>query len=145
MSRSKDYAILRSTLYISKSQIVFSELEHRASSIVNFSKSWNAAVGITGALVFTEYHFVQFIEGPAAAVADLLAKLRLDRRHTDMNVIEEAQPLQRQFGKWSLAYSGPDTYIDRELIPLLQSQSVRSRPDTARQLKALLQSMADNQ
>ena len=94
--------------------------------------------------MFTELNFVQFIEGPAAAVADLVAKLRLDRRHAHMNVIEEAEPQQRLFGQWSLAYSGPDTFIDRELVPVLQLQPDQSRGETARNLKELLRSMADN-
>jgi hypothetical protein len=44
-------------------------------------------------------------------------------RNADISVTEKAEPEHRQFGRWSLAYAGPDTYIDHELIPNLQSQS----------------------
>lgn len=132
-----------SVLYISNTKLLFPEDQIIAEAIVEFSKEWNASVGITGALVFTERHFVQFIEGPTDAIADLLCKLSLDRRHSGMNIIERVAANQRQFEKWSLAYSGPDSFIDRELAPILQTGSSVAQHVTATKLRSLLLSMSD--
>jgi hypothetical protein len=58
---------MKSILYVSESQIGFSHAEERLSSIVDYSRWSNGSVGITGALVLTEKHFVQFIEGSEIA------------------------------------------------------------------------------
>jgi hypothetical protein len=134
--------LLRSLLYFSNSVIIFSEREQRVAEIVRRSVEWNESVGITGALAFTEFHFVQAIEGPSAAIADLIAKLRSDRRHSDLTVIEDVSVEARRFGDWSLAYSGPDRFIDRDLRPILQGQMPAARIQTAATLRALLLSMA---
>jgi hypothetical protein len=128
---------------VSNSSLVFSEAEPRAEQIVEFSRVWNSSVGITGALVFTELRFVQFIEGPEAAITDLMMKLRRDARHTQIDVIEDSHTSERLFDRWSLAYSGPDAFIDRDLRLMLRSPTPASRPVMAARLKAHLRAMAN--
>ena len=98
-------------------------------------------MGITGALVCTERNFVQFIEGPDAAIADLLGKIRADRRHARVNVLEDTRAEDRHFHGWSLAYSGPDAYIDYDLVPLMQHGE--QCPELAVALRTRLHAMAN--
>jgi hypothetical protein len=133
---------MKSILYVSESQIGFSHAEDRLSSIVDYSRWWNESVGITGALVFTEKHFVQFIEGSEVAIDDMLIKLRSDARHTNVVVIETAEISSRYFGQWDLAYSGPDEYIDRKLMGDLQRGVYQSDAIRAEELRSSLLRMA---
>jgi hypothetical protein len=133
---------MKSILYVSESQIGFSHAEDRLSSIVDYSRWWNGSVGITGALVFTEKHFVQFIEGSEVAIDNLFMKINKDSRHTNVTIIETAESISRYFGQWDLAYSGPDEYIDRKLMSDLQRGGYQSDSTRAEELRSSLLRMA---
>ena len=135
--------MLRSILYVSDSALIFSSEQTQIHDLVHQSRVWNDSVEITGALVFTERHFVQFIEGPNTAIGDLFSKLLADRRHSRINVVQDTMADDRHFQGWSLAYSGPDAFIDRDLAPLLRLQTVaRGGLALAVQLRSRLQAMA---
>ena len=134
--------MLRSILYFSNSTPNYLS---KASlvELVHQSQNWNDSVGITGALVTTERNFVQFIEGPTAAIGDLFDKIRTDRRHTRINVIQDAAAQERYFPEWSLAYWGPDAYIDNQLAPILQRHNGSECAELAVSLRTLLRAMAN--
>jgi len=136
---------MRSILYISRISPEIASDHNALSAIVQAAKSWNAQVGITGALIITDLHFVQQIEGPSARIAELLDKLRADKRHSDITVIEDTVARERWFPRWSLAYSGPDTFIDQQLLPILKAPGGPARRDLAYRLITRLRAMADNE
>jgi hypothetical protein len=136
--------MLRSILYMSNSELVYSsEQQTRIDELVAQSRSWNHSVGITGALVFTERNFVQFIEGPENAIIELFANIQQDRRHSRINVIEDIGTDQRHFEGWSLAYSGPDAFIDYDLAPLLKLHAGTGYQDLGVRLRTRLRAMAN--
>jgi hypothetical protein len=51
------------------------------------SRRRNEAEGITGRLASDDVSFAQYVEGPRAAILDLLDRLRRDGRHTDVEVL----------------------------------------------------------
>lgn len=61
------------------------------------AKSANAGAGITGLLLFFEGVFLQVIEGPAAGVTSLMEKIRRDRRHSGLIVLESGPVAERAF------------------------------------------------
>lgn len=65
----------------------------------------NRKVGITGYLVRTKHHFVQFVEGPRDAVHALHDALLLDPRHVEFEVLAEGPAETRQFPDWSMGYA----------------------------------------
>lgn len=65
----------------------------------------NRANGITGFLVRTRSHFVQFVEGPLDAVHALQDRLVADPRHTEFEVLAEGPAATRQFPDWSMGYA----------------------------------------
>lgn len=134
--------MLRSILYMSDRMAGNENGPRQIGEMVDLSRIWNASVGITGALVFTERHFVQFIEGPHAAIDDLLGKLYNDKRHDRIRIIEDAEPKSRQFEDWSLAYSGPDRFIDQQIPSLICVPEVSALRPVAGQLRTLLHAMA---
>jgi hypothetical protein len=106
-------------LYVSKSTLALPQDAWKVDEIVSYSRAYNARVGITGALMFTETHFVQFLEGPEAEVSSLLQSIKRDHRHRDLAIMMAESQELRRFPTWSMAYSGPHLFVEAQLAPLL--------------------------
>jgi hypothetical protein len=61
------------------------------------AKSANAQAGITGLMLFYEGAFLQVLEGPIAGVSGLLERIRRDRRHSNLIVLEAGPAEERLF------------------------------------------------
>lgn len=57
---------------------------------------------ITGALLYTERYFLQYLEGEAAIVDALYASICRDSRHTNARLLLRTSIQQRDFSRWSL-------------------------------------------
>lgn len=62
----------------------------------------NAGQGITGLLAYNGSHFMQLLEGPAAAVEDTLNRIATDPRHTSLIVIRRDERPLRECPDWSM-------------------------------------------
>nr|WP_306660271.1 BLUF domain-containing protein [Rheinheimera maricola] len=75
---------------------------------------------ITGALLFTERYFLQYLEGEAAVVDALYASICRDKRHTNARVLLRAPIKQRDFSRWSLGVKKLlDNQENQDLIAVL--------------------------
>ncbi len=73
--------------------------------IARESRVRNQAVGITGLLMFDGACFAQWVEGPVQAIDHLLARLRTDPRHHQMDVLWFESPgLGRRYPQWHFGY-----------------------------------------
>lgn len=61
------------------------------------AKAANAGAGITGLMLFHEGVFLQVLEGPAAGVASLMERIRRDKRHAGIVVLENGAVSERAF------------------------------------------------
>ncbi len=68
------------------------------------SRERDAALGITGMLLYRGGNFIQTIEGPEDSVEALLSALRRDTRHDGMIVILDLPATGREFGDWAMAF-----------------------------------------
>jgi hypothetical protein len=98
-------------LYISDSMVEGAASADAVTRIVEVSRPRNARLAVTGALIFAESHFAQMLEGPQAAVEELMASIRRDPRHRNVRVLREGPVPERRFTRWSLAYYGPSTLL----------------------------------
>lgn len=64
----------------------------------------NLAHGITGMLLHFDGNFLQVLEGPAAAVGDLLARIMRDPRHHGFLELLRRPLRQREFDGWSMGF-----------------------------------------
>ena len=87
--------------------------------IVDDSQRRNAGVGVTGALLTFGDVFMQFLEGPPAAVAAVLARIAIDPRHRDLVVLRRGDVDRRIFGEWSMRLLDVGDDARRETAPLL--------------------------
>ncbi|MEQ8656003.1 MAG: BLUF domain-containing protein [Hyphomicrobiales bacterium] len=62
----------------------------------------NPGLGVTGVLLCTKNHYIQFLEGEEKAVMDLFAKIEQDKGHYNVKLRRSAVIDERQFPDWSM-------------------------------------------
>jgi hypothetical protein len=62
----------------------------------------NASRGLTGMLVYSPSHFIQVLEGDQVAVDDVLSRIRKDKRHDEIQVLDSRTVMTREFGAWAM-------------------------------------------
>ena len=73
--------------------------------LVERARQANRACGITGQLIYTDHSFVQYVEGPPAALDALWRKFGRDPRHYDVELIARFPLAQRRCPDAPLAFS----------------------------------------
>lgn len=106
--------------YVSRSTLHIPQESGRVQDIVAEARSRNAKLDVTGALMFTETHFAQFLEGPRDALDELMSSILADPRHCEVEVILNRPAKTRRFNGWSMAYTGPSTFVKRRIGPLVE-------------------------
>ena len=81
--------------------------------LVESAQRHNLACGITGVLVFGSGVFFQWIEGPAAEVRKLMARLHGDRRHYDIVSLDQSEEKrERLYPNWQMERVGAEDIRD---------------------------------
>jgi hypothetical protein len=109
----------KSLLYVSRSLLQPSQAAMEVERIVETSRLRNGRLGVTGVLIATNAGFAQVLEGDAASIDQIFGSIRRDTRHEDVAVLAYEDIVRRRFEEWSLAYSGPSSYVAGHLEPLL--------------------------
>ena len=110
---------LYSLLYVSES-LVSGPLAHVAlNAILTTSREHNAKHGITGALLFSRTRFTQVLEGSEPVVKELVDRIRVDPRNTDLRVIGVNYPASRAFEGWAMGYADAPPAFEAMLDPLI--------------------------
>lgn len=74
-------------------------------ALLRQSRDRNAANEVTGALLYCDGNFIQYLEGPTAGMAPIWASIRKDPRHSGVIVLFEDTTGERLFPMWSMAYN----------------------------------------
>ncbi|MCJ2015093.1 BLUF domain-containing protein [Methylobacterium sp. J-076] len=95
-------------VYASKNLLDGAGAEARAAveKILAASRTNNARVGVTGALMFNDGAFAQVLEGPQKGVEETFERIQRDIRHGDVTVLECRPVDDRAFPGWSMAFVG---------------------------------------
>jgi hypothetical protein len=134
--------VVTSLLYVSRSTLLMPDQIGEIDAIVEVARSRNAALDVTGALVFTRLHFAQILEGSAAAVDELMRSIEADPRHTDVDVVDVRDSSGRHFAGWSLAYTGFSTRIDQPISEIADRRSDAGLEAKTRRLRRLMVELA---
>ena len=73
-------------------------------AVLSQARRNNAASGLTGMLIYREGTFLQYVEGPDAAVARLRKSLTDDPRHSGIIFLSVGPSPERLFGDWSMGF-----------------------------------------
>lgn len=91
-------------------------------SLLKQAKDFNRAHDITGCLLSYNNEFVQYLEGSKWDVKTLFEKIKLDWRHSEVNLLISGHINGREFETWTMAYEnfvGPNFRL--EYLKLLVS------------------------
>lgn len=131
-----------SLIYISHSVIARTTQKNEIDNIVTGSIERNARLRIRGALLFTEKHFAQLLEGPESAVEELMASIMRDPRHDHVTIIERRPIDGYRFPDWGLAYWGNASYMDRKIASILYKRDLVNQVGQTAQLFELIHRLA---
>lgn len=113
----------KSLLYVSRSLLNPDNFSMEVDRIVATSRARNLRLRVTGGLIATIDGFAQILEGETASIDEIFGYIFRDVRHTDVTVHSYHHITRRRFEQWSLAYSGPASYVAGHLEPLLNVSS----------------------
>ena len=110
--------------------------------ILRVSQRNNAAVGVTGALLYTDGNVMQVLEGPAPAVEATYARITRDPRHRSVLRLVRGEVAERSFPDWSMGFCDPAALAegDRPAVRSLLDLTAGG-PDRARRLLASFRSL----
>lgn len=93
------------------------------------ARAANAAAGVTGLMLFHQGVFLQVLEGPAAGVASLMERIRRDRRHANLTILESGEVSERAFASSPMLYVSARNLSAGEKQALTDlHQAVNARP-----------------
>ncbi|MGH1368715.1 MAG: BLUF domain-containing protein [Maritimibacter sp.] len=78
------------------------------AQIIEVSRRFNARLGITGVLLYHEGRIFQELEGERGAVTRAFNRIKRDKRHKNIQVVEFGPAKRRAFEGWSLGCDHPD-------------------------------------
>lgn len=102
-------------VYYSENRIPASKLASEIETILVASRRNNVLVGISGALMFSEGHFAQVLEGDQAAIESTFERIQQDRRHGNIHLLEFSPAPTRAFQTWSMAFIGAPESVSPEV------------------------------
>ena len=106
--------------YVSQSLLHGPDAVAQVQDIIDRSTRWNASMGVTGALAFTERHFAQCIEGGEDIIRALMVRIENDPRHANVTIRRARPERVRRFERWSMAYWGPEIFLEPHILPLIE-------------------------
>jgi hypothetical protein len=84
-------------------------------AILSVSRSNNAKVGVTGALMYGAREFLQCLEGAREAVNSTYARILKDSRHADVTILEFGEIDRRWFSGWGMHHV-PPLWSSRQML-----------------------------
>ena len=89
--------------------------------LVQRARIRNVGLGVTGALLYDGFRFMQCLEGPESGVDRVYASISGDDRHKDIALLYRQGASRRDFGKWSMGFVslfGDDRLGDLQALAL---------------------------
>ena len=107
----------------------------------------NAQLDITGLLLYSQGTFLQVLEGPDAAVDDIMARVTADPRHHQVDTLLRSDIKTRDFSQWHMGFrrvGKSDALALPRYAPFFENgfdvRQIGARPDASLEImKALLE------
>lgn len=105
---------IKQLVYASQQAVEFDGL--RLVSLLYTARDRNAALGITGVLLYSNGLFVQCLEGPPENVDTIYAKICSDPRHRELVILQSVDTDERHFQSWMMGCAKVSDYQALELM-----------------------------
>ncbi len=93
---------LTQIVYVSAAAVEFSEDD--LDNLLEAARTNNAALDVTGVLLYSEGTFFQVLEGVPEIVTELYEKIAMDTRHNNVLMLSQSDIEDRNFGDWSMGF-----------------------------------------
>ncbi|TNE85050.1 MAG: BLUF domain-containing protein [Deltaproteobacteria bacterium] len=130
---------MQRVMYVSRAKRKMSKGE--LSDLLMGARARNEAHGITGALIYDAGYFGQILEGPEAAIQQLLLNIAADPRHEEYELVSSGPVEERYFDGWSMDWIDLGTFADTkhaELRGFLRQHPVTDRGAVFRALTTFI-------
>ena len=97
--RDNENSFIKQVIYVSK-PVGFDDTV--LDDILVQSKKNNKKNQITGALICRADLYLQYLEGPPNKIDSVYSKIKIDGRHRDVILLEEAKSKRRLFANWEM-------------------------------------------
>lgn len=96
-------------VYVSRSALDPADPMYRCTiqGLLEVSRRNNAATGVTGALLYSDHWFAQYLEGAPEDVEATFARIAADTTHHSIRRSRLRPIRARRFADWMMAYAGP--------------------------------------
>ena len=126
-------------IYVSVSTLRLPSQADEVDAIVDWSQRRNRELGVTGALVFTEKRFAQYLEGPGESVDAVMESISRDSRHRELDLVFRRPIMRRHFATWALAYAGPSTFVAGHVSAVASASTDAARKYADRLIETMSQ------
>jgi hypothetical protein len=124
---------------------VTADMDFVVGQIIGTSIRRNRTVGLTGLLLVVQGHFIQALEGNIDAVRTTYARISMDPRHHDLQIISQGPAEKRLFGEWNMCASSLAP-SDKAILAVLDAKGeFNPHALTAASVQRLLTTVADIQ
>jgi acylphosphatase len=115
-------------VYISSAVQLFSDAD--LTALLKQSRQKNAALGITGILLYKDGDVMQLLEGPDEAVEALAKTIYADKRHSGIIELIKRRISRREFPDWSMEFQNLGTSRVQLLAEFMERQSTTLTRET---------------
>jgi hypothetical protein len=128
---------LRLILYASQRSVAAGDIG--LDTLVRHADKSNAQCSITGCLIAIRAQFAQCIEGPAHAVATLMAKIANDPRHHSIIMLRDELISRRRFADWNMGYVGQASYAAQMIADAIDGAGLGANRQPSERLLLLME------
>ncbi|MDD1616107.1 MAG: hypothetical protein CG439_1226 [Methylococcaceae bacterium NSP1-2] len=108
-------------------------------SLLEQSRTFNKANGLTGLLLYKERFFIQVLEGEESIIDALFERIKADTRHFNVLLILKNPIIERDFEQWAMGFKSPN--LDKlKKIPGFSNYMLLDPSDTLDEYSVIFES-----
>lgn len=111
---------MRGFVYVSEESLRFSPED--LSGLERRAREFNTEVGVTGYLYRHRGRFVQYVEGPASGVDEVVERVLSDERHTVLRSLTRDSFERRLFPGWSMRCLDRRQFVEIQMEHILSDK-----------------------
>jgi hypothetical protein len=95
--------------------------ENQLFDILHSSRQHNAALNISGVLLYSEGTFIQVLEGRDSVIDALYSRIEADQRHKNITKLIDEPITEKSFAQWLMGFAVTDAKKTEKLLGYLSS------------------------
>jgi len=97
--------------------------ENQLFDILHNARQHNAALNISGVLLYSEGTFIQVLEGRDSVIDALYSRIEADQRHKNVVKLIDEPIAEKSFSQWLMGFTVTDSAKTEKLLGYLKSIS----------------------